>query len=173
VSGRKPWEKWYPQRWLSETRLRLCSREARSFWLDCLCLMMQENSYRLEVEGRPATVDDLSRILGDDPRTVRRLLKELRERGVYDVDGGGFIFSLLNLTESGDGHRSLPIALREEILQRDGKKCSYCGQVDGPMEIDHILPVSRGGRDHPRNLTVACRPCNRSKGAKTPGEWLG
>ena len=39
------------------------------------------------------------------------------------------------------------------------------------MEVDHILPRSRGGTDHPDNLQVLCSGCNRSKGDKTMAEW--
>ena len=39
------------------------------------------------------------------------------------------------------------------------------------MEVDHILPKSRGGTDHPDNLQLLCSGCNRSKGGKTMAEW--
>ena len=39
------------------------------------------------------------------------------------------------------------------------------------MEVDHILPQSRGGTDHLDNLQLLCNPCNRSKGRRTPAEW--
>ena len=39
------------------------------------------------------------------------------------------------------------------------------------MEVDHILPISRGGTDHPDNLQVLCSGCNRSKGGNTMAEW--
>ena len=39
------------------------------------------------------------------------------------------------------------------------------------MDVDHILPRSRGGTDHPTNLQLLCSGCNRSKGAKTMAEW--
>ncbi len=39
------------------------------------------------------------------------------------------------------------------------------------MEVDHILPRSRGGTDHPDNLQLLCSGCNRSKGGKTMAEW--
>ncbi len=39
------------------------------------------------------------------------------------------------------------------------------------MEVDHILPRSRGGTDHPNNLQLLCSGCNRSKGGKTMAEW--
>ena len=39
------------------------------------------------------------------------------------------------------------------------------------MEVDHILPQSRGGTDEISNLQILCSHCNRSKGNKTMAEW--
>ena len=39
------------------------------------------------------------------------------------------------------------------------------------MEIDHILPQSRGGTNASKNLQMLCSHCNRSKGDKTMAEW--
>ena len=39
------------------------------------------------------------------------------------------------------------------------------------MEVDHILPISRGGTDHLDNLQLLCAGCNRSKGGRTMAEW--
>lgn len=48
--------------------------------------------------------------------------------------------------------------------------CTYCGSIE-KIEIDHIVPLSRGGTHEPENLAPACRACNRSKGAKLLSEW--
>ncbi len=40
------------------------------------------------------------------------------------------------------------------------------------MEVDHILPRSKGGSDHYENLQLLCTHCNKSKGGKTMAEWL-
>ena len=39
------------------------------------------------------------------------------------------------------------------------------------MDVDHVLPRSRGGTDHPSNLQLLCSGCNRSKGGRTMAEW--
>lgn len=41
------------------------------------------------------------------------------------------------------------------------------------MEIDHMMPRARGGRDALENLRSSCGPCNRSKGKKTLLEFFG
>lgn len=54
---------------------------------------------------------------------------------------------------------------RFEILKRDGFRCRYCGAtpgVDG-LHVDHIMPQSKGGSDHPDNLMTACSWCNLGK----------
>lgn len=62
--------------------------------------------------------------------------------------------------------------LKRQIRARD-MVCVYCGDADGPFDVDHVFPRSRGGADHPENLVLSCMSCNRSKGARTPEEWLG
>lgn len=61
--------------------------------------------------------------------------------------------------------------LREQIKRRDGYKCVCCGASleDEPhllLEIDHIIPVSKGGKTLPENLQTLCWRCNRSKSDK-------
>ena len=62
-------------------------------------------------------------------------------------------------------------SLREQIKQRDGYKCVCCGTSlkEEPhllLEIDHIIPVSKGGKTVPENLQTLCWRCNRSKSNK-------
>ena len=60
---------------------------------------------------------------------------------------------------------------RDLVLNRDGHSCVYCGAKNVPLQLDHVTPRSRGGADTPENLVSCCKPCNTSKGAKTPEEW--
>lgn len=61
---------------------------------------------------------------------------------------------------------------RRHIYLRDDHTCQYCGLQPGPKELnlDHVLPRSRGGRSSWENLVTSCRPCNLSKGYATPEE---
>lgn len=57
--------------------------------------------------------------------------------------------------------------LRYEIMKRDNFKCVICGrsQKDGALlHIDHILPVSKGGKTEKNNLRTLCDLCNLGKG---------
>lgn len=55
--------------------------------------------------------------------------------------------------------------LRFEIFKRDGFACAYCGRTPPEvlLEIDHIKPRSKKGKDDINNLITACFDCNRGK----------
>ena len=40
-----------------------------------------------------------------------------------------------------------------------------------PLQIEHVLPSSRGGTNRASNLTLACEPCNTAKGNQTAAEF--
>jgi 5-methylcytosine-specific restriction endonuclease McrA len=52
--------------------------------------------------------------------------------------------------------------------------CHYCGGKFTPEEItmDHIVPVSRGGKSVKGNIVAACKPCNSKKKYYTPAEII-
>lgn len=52
-------------------------------------------------------------------------------------------------------------------LELYGYRCAYCG-CERATEIDHMIPLARGGTAFPSNIVPACRSCNASKGVKTP-----
>jgi len=74
--------------------------------------------------------------------------------------------------KSAAGQRSLMTArLRGQIKERDRYTCLKCGVSVAAephllLEVDHIMPVSKGGLSMPENLQTLCWRCNRSKGAK-------
>jgi len=63
--------------------------------------------------------------------------------------------------------KGLSKRLRFEIFKRDGFRCLYCGvtPAGAMLRVDHVVPVSEGGRDDPSNLVTACHDCNGGKGA--------
>jgi 5-methylcytosine-specific restriction endonuclease McrA len=65
--------------------------------------------------------------------------------------------------------KSLGRVVRAEILT--GASCRACASV-GPLVIDHIVPIVRGGTSDRTNLQPLCDPCNRAKGRKTMSEFM-
>ena len=60
--------------------------------------------------------------------------------------------------------------LAKETNRLLSSPCANCGSK-ADITLDHIIPISRGGRHSIGNLQSLCRPCNSSKNAKTIMEW--
>jgi hypothetical protein len=138
--------------------------------------------------------------MGWNQLSAKRCLATFEKHEMVDVDRRSSrvvvtildrsIFSLPQMSGNGVGHVSspcisygrarpvfgverepIPAMAREAVIRRDGWKCVYCGDDAGPFEIDHVLAVVNGGASDVSNLCVACKPCNRSKGAKLLAGW--
>ncbi|AZZ90692.1 HNH endonuclease [Hahella sp. KA22] len=76
-------------------------------------------------------------------------------------------------SEGRDKHlMETPPLTNKYLFRRDDSTCMYCG-LTFPYELlsrDHIMPVSRGGRDIWKNVVCACIRCNNFKRDRTPEE---
>lgn len=76
--------------------------------------------------------------------------------------------------KSAAGQRALMTSrLRGWVKERDNHTCRQCrisvaAEPHLLLEVDHIIPVSKGGLSDPENLQTLCWRCNRTKGAKMP-----
>ncbi len=83
-----------------------------------------------------------------------------------------YLGNLVSFRKSIAGQRALMTSvLREKIKTRDNYTCKICylstyDEKNLLLEIDHIVPLSRGGITMEQNLQTLCWKCNRSKGAK-------
>jgi ATP adenylyltransferase len=59
----------------------------------------------------------------------------------------------------------IPDSLRFQVLKASGGRCQLCGvpTKERPIDVDHIIPRSRGGKTELTNLQALCSKCNRSK----------
>ncbi len=61
---------------------------------------------------------------------------------------------------------------RRNLFARDENRCQYCGgkYPSSELSIDHVVPLSLGGRTEWTNVVCACTECNKKKGGRTPAE---
>ena len=141
---------------------------------------MNSRILRLNISGQPvewlnwqeATClyarDMVAWTLGDAVRTVRG--GTARSSGIQSS-------IILHSIIACSGHvvfkpRQVPPLTNRALFRRDLHMCMYCGAKMGERELtrDHIVPKSRGGRDHWSNVVAACKRCNQRKGNRLPEE---
>jgi hypothetical protein len=61
--------------------------------------------------------------------------------------------------------------VREYLLEKWGRQCAYCHKGNRPLQVEHIVPKTRGGTNRISNLTLACKSCNQNKGDRTAEEF--
>ena len=66
-----------------------------------------------------------------------------------------------------------PRGLKQRLMRQQDNTCVYCGyrRTAASLDIDHIIPVVRGGSNNEDNLQVICRPCNIRKGIQTDEDF--
>jgi 5-methylcytosine-specific restriction endonuclease McrA len=64
--------------------------------------------------------------------------------------------------------RDVPPWLRKRIFDRDRGHCRYCGSrlERAEAQIDHVVPVAKGGSNKESNLVTSCADCNHEKGVE-------
>lgn len=80
-----------------------------------------------------------------DNQSIHRRRARMRVNGVFDIR---------------------PI----EIARLYRQACAYCGSRES-IQLDHVIPIARGGTHSIGNLISACSSCNASKGSLTITEW--
>lgn len=61
----------------------------------------------------------------------------------------------------------------KNILNNQKSKCAICKcSIRDGYDVDHVIPLSKGGDNGPMNLQLLCPTCNRQKGAKDPIDFM-
>lgn len=62
--------------------------------------------------------------------------------------------------------------VREYLLNKWNRQCTYCKVQNVPLQIEHIHPKAKGGSNRISNLCLACEPCNLKKGTQDISQFL-
>lgn len=62
--------------------------------------------------------------------------------------------------------------VREYLLNKWDRKCTYCKAENVPLQVEHIQPKAKGGTNRISNLCLACEPCNQKKGTQDIAQFL-
>ena len=120
----------------------------------------------------PADPRKLAKITGCTPSRWAKISPEVM---AFFILSGDVITHKRSLYVRPNPVRSTPPywhMTRFRVLERDNYTCVYCGDENGPFEVDHVKAVKLGGGNEDENLVCACQTCNRRKGAKTLDEFM-
>ena len=137
---------------------------------------------RLDVSGTPITWiawedavclysrDMVAWTAGDSVFTFRGGIS--RKTGMLSQVIVNSIIAVKRSDRHGYVRRGVPPLNNRELFLRDGNLCMYCGDEfpDSQLTRDHVVPLSRGGRDCWSNVVAACKFCNARKGCRVPEE---
>lgn len=123
--------------------------------------------------------EDAIEAIDDEPGAHRRLSSDL-DLDVHGVafgpgpqDRSGRLVAYHNKRAADLG---LPATLTVDdwntVLAMFGNYCAYC-RGNGPLVLEHVVPLRLGGGTVAENVLPACRSCNSAKGGRDPLEWLG
>jgi len=108
-------------------------------------------------------------------KTLRDLIywqyaKIISESAGFGKKNYGFVMDRFKKLRSGEIEWSSSI--REWIHEKEKpNQCIYCG-TGGKLTVEHMIPLSRGGPDHPDNAIWVCTKCNSAKGDKRLYEFF-
>jgi 5-methylcytosine-specific restriction endonuclease McrA len=68
----------------------------------------------------------------------------------------------------------IPIEQINDLINKAKNICFWCGNTikQNDMQLDHVYPLSKGGKHDISNLVVSCRKCNNRKSNKHPEDWM-
>ncbi|MCB0319245.1 MAG: HNH endonuclease [Bdellovibrionales bacterium] len=98
---------------------------------------------------------------------------EVVEEYEHDIRSVSLVFkapAVVKLVRYVHNRRKTPPLTRANILARDNFECQYCSTSLNSKNatLDHVIPRSQAGTTSWENIVLACAPCNRKKGGKTP-----
>lgn len=173
------WFRFYTEA-LHDPKVQLLPDKLFKDWINVLCASAATNGVVPDEKALAFT-------LRVTTHSARNTLVKLRDAGLLDQDERGTLrvhnwdgrqFNTeekaqqrvaryrQKLASNGVGPNDAA-KFREQVYRRDGEKCIYC-LSDEQLCLDHIVPVSQGGKTHPDNLATACKRCNSGKSGRTP-----
>jgi len=120
----------------------------------------------------PADDKTLACVARISTRKLRKLWPSVSEFFELSADGRSFLAAPLEwcIPQVVSSDRRDLTWLLDALVDFWGSLCVYCGEAAN-LEIEHIVPLARGGTNEIGNLTVSCRTCNAKKRTKTAAEF--
>jgi hypothetical protein len=151
VQMKRPAFQFYPADWRKDAALQSCSLCSRGLWAEMMCIMHECDPYgTLSVNGKPMGAPQLSRLVGESEKGVKKLLQELEDAGVFSRDSEGRIYSrrmvkdeyVRNVRAEGGKAGSEHGAKGAEHGKKGGRPAKHKGGFETPLPSGEEPPPS-------------------------------
>lgn len=142
--------------WYRENKVRASRRAAKYYINNRVSLLQYSKQWSRDNREKANKAKRLWALANPEKYNAGNRLKRHRRRAREQGAGGSFTAEDI-------------IAIRKSQRER----CFYCGvKLGDTYNIDHFVPLSKGGTNNPSNLRLSCPKCNFSKGASNPQEFI-
>jgi len=144
-----------------ESEVKKINSLLKFYYKENVEILLRKKPINITIKGRIIRKNFLGNkyivIKGKDREPIKIFIEDIELHSILPVD--------YERKEKQKQRPSLNPTLRYKILKRDRHTCKSCGAraPEVELEVDHIIPVSKGGTDDENNLTTKCVPCNRGK----------
>lgn len=171
----------------SETKCKKCGAIERNHRGECMSCIRTRNKERLvKVPGAKEIKDIADKKWREENRERKALNDRMwRENNKQKKRNANIEWEKKNAEKVREG-KAIRAHKRREIIRSVGNlsydirgrlmslqkgKCIYCRRKMVKSELDHIIPLSKGGPNVDSNIQLLCPSCNRSKSAKHPTDF--
>lgn len=150
----------------------MCNPATRGIFIDLLCVMHERDRCGV-ISG---TREQLARLGRCSTVELTSALDDLKTSRAANVTESGGAFTIISRRMRREHIARQRPALRSwisyrwrklfvRLARRDGPACTGCGSGEN-LQIDHVVPIAKGGDNRLQNLQLPCGLCNQRKGAR-------
>lgn len=163
------------ERYANDEELRIKNRERMAQWVEENPERHKANSRRNYLKNRESRIEYSRQWREENPEKYRKHNKDnwKREKTNPDlIEAHNARVRNRRAKLKGNGGTHTVEELQERI-EEQGYMCFYCSHpLEDNYEVDHYVPIAKGGSNDINNLVISCQFCNRSKGDKDPEDFM-